>query len=61
MRITSDTSRQVGAPLGATARAAARLTRETGRIFTGRSQVAPDRGDPRFRDPAWRATPPITA
>ena len=40
-----------------TVRASARLTRELARIARGASEIAPARGDGRFRDPTWRENP----
>ena len=40
-----------------TVRASARLTRELARIARGASEIAPARGDARFRDPTWRENP----
>jgi polyhydroxyalkanoate synthase len=39
------------------AKRAAGLTAELARVAAGRSQVAPDKGDRRFRDPAWEGNP----
>ena len=47
----------VAAPSLGVQRNAARLTREGVRIVRGSSQIAPERGDWRFRDPAWRENP----
>lgn len=38
-------------------RRGAGLTAELARIATGRSEIAPAKGDRRFRDPAWSANP----
>jgi polyhydroxyalkanoate synthase subunit PhaC len=38
-------------------RSSARLTRELTRIMRGASEIAPERGDWRFRDPTWRENP----
>jgi polyhydroxyalkanoate synthase len=40
-----------------TVRRGAQLTREAGRIVRGSSEIAPEKGDWRFRDPAWREHP----
>jgi polyhydroxyalkanoate synthase len=40
-----------------TVRASARLTRELARIARGASEIAPERGDGRFRDPTWSENP----
>jgi polyhydroxyalkanoate synthase len=42
---------------GGTVRSSARLTRELARIARGASEIAPERGDWRFRDPTWRENP----
>jgi len=39
------------------ARRGAGLARESARIWAGRSEVAPDKGDRRFKDPAWQGNP----
>ena len=62
------TRRQVGAALGrllqraaveprVAAAVALDTARELARVVMGRSDVAPDRGDKRFADPAWAANP----
>ena len=38
-------------------RGAGRLTREAARIARGRSEIAPERGDWRFKDPTWKDNP----
>jgi polyhydroxyalkanoate synthase len=38
-------------------RGAGRLTREAARIVRGRSEIAPERGDWRFKDPTWKDNP----
>jgi polyhydroxyalkanoate synthase len=47
--------RAIGRP--DTLRRGARLTREAGRILRGSSEITSERGDWRFRDPAWREHP----
>jgi polyhydroxyalkanoate synthase subunit PhaC len=42
---------------GGTVRSSLRLTRELARIARGGSEIAPERGDWRFRDPTWRENP----
>ncbi len=42
---------------GDTVRSSLKLTRELVRIASGRSEIAPERGDWRFRDPTWRENP----
>ena len=42
---------------GGTVRSSVRLTRELARIARGASEIAPERGDGRFRDPTWRENP----
>jgi poly[(R)-3-hydroxyalkanoate] polymerase subunit PhaC len=43
--------------IGAAARGGARLAREAVRIAAGSSEVGPNRGDQRFRDPTWTSNP----
>src|SRR5688500_11020232 len=38
-------------------RRAASLGREAARVAIGSSEVAPEKGDSRFRDPAWQENP----
>jgi polyhydroxyalkanoate synthase len=42
---------------GGTVRSSFRLTRELARIARGGSEISPERGDWRFRDPTWRENP----
>src|SRR6202042_1917626 len=42
---------------GGTVRSSLRLTRELARITRGASEITPERGDWRFRDPTWRENP----
>jgi polyhydroxyalkanoate synthase subunit PhaC len=48
---------QATAPARSLVRSAGRLTGEGARIARGSSQIEPERGDWRFRDPTWRENP----
>ena len=56
-RAGAKTAVKLAARPGAVARRGARLTGDLARIAVGRSEIAPDKRDRRFKDPAWEQNP----